>query len=161
MLRWQHYTIYLEVLIPTCSKHLYFSQKHSGVIEHDVMFELKKEKKTSLPFYYYTQIQVCLLSWYLRIEWNMSKVNPSYANQWQSIIDSLRKKSILWDSPSLISLCIKASWERQKDGRELEALAKLSINCTTVEEKSTLSHMHDPVLMVHSLAYLRIHTVRF
>lgn len=48
MLRWQHYTIYLEVLIPTCSKHLYFSQKHSGVIEHDVMFELKKKNISPL-----------------------------------------------------------------------------------------------------------------
>lgn len=49
MLRWQHYTIYLELLIPTCSKHLYFSQKHSGVIEHDVMFELKRGKKNISP----------------------------------------------------------------------------------------------------------------
>lgn len=47
MLRWQHYTVYLELLIPTCSKHLYFSQKHCGVIEHDVMFELKGGKNIS------------------------------------------------------------------------------------------------------------------
>lgn len=78
----------------------------------------------------------------------MSKLNPSYANQWQSIIDSLRKKKASCEIHHQFFPCTKASWDRKKDGKELEALENLSVNCTTVEEKSTVSHTHDPVLMV-------------
>lgn len=147
MLRWQHYTIYLELLIPTCSKHLYFSQKHSGVIEHDVMFELKRGKKHLSPSIITHKFEfVCYH--------DILGENEIWANSTLAMLISDNLSLIHWEKKASCEIhhhffpCTKASWDRKKDGKELEALENLSVNCTTVEEKSTVSHTHDPVLMV-------------
>jgi len=47
MFCWQHDTIYLELFDSHMFKALVLFTKHCGVIEHDVMFELKGGKKPS------------------------------------------------------------------------------------------------------------------
>jgi len=80
--------------------------------------------------------------------------NEIWANSTLAMLISDNLSLIHWEKKASCEIhhhffpCTKASWDRKKDGKELEALENLSVNCTTVEEKSTVSHTHDPVLMV-------------
>lgn len=51
MLCWQHDTICLELFDPYMFEALVLSTKHCGVIEYNVMLELKEGKKISIYYY--------------------------------------------------------------------------------------------------------------
>lgn len=51
MLCWQHYMICLELCDSHTFKALVLFTKHCGVVEHDVMVELKAGKKIYIYYY--------------------------------------------------------------------------------------------------------------